>query len=129
MKIIGIGCDIVQIHRIKTIYSSQKEKFLQRIFSQNELSIIPNTHDMINYIAKRYAAKEAFSKAAGCGIGKQMKFCEIEVFRYENGQPYFSEKTLKLLGQNMSAFLSLSDDDPLAIAYVILCKNLDIQNI
>ena len=44
MKIIGIGCDIVQIHRIKTIYSSQKEKFLQRIFSQNELSIIPNTH-------------------------------------------------------------------------------------
>lgn len=119
--ILGIGCDIVQIPRIKRIHDLFGEKFLHRIFSQEELLIIPKMQRIENYIAKRFAAKEAFSKAIGQGIGKKFKFKDIEILKDSlTGRPFFSNKTLNVAGKNITAYLSMSDDDPIAIAYVVL---------
>lgn len=123
--IIGIGCDIVQIPRIEAIYLKFGMKFLCKIFSTVELEYIPS-HNLISYIAKRYAAKEAFSKAIGLGIGQKFQFKTIEILKdHETGRPYFSNSTLTHLGtqSNFSAHLSMSDDPPIAIANVILCRS------
>ena len=122
--IIGIGCDIVQIPRIKKIYDESRERFLTRIFSQDELDQFPDISRIEAYIAKRYAAKEAFSKATGHGIGEVFKFKDIEIFKdLKSGKPYFSDKTLEKVGKNVIGHLSISDDEPIAIAYVILCSS------
>jgi holo-[acyl-carrier protein] synthase len=119
--IVGIGCDIVQIPRIKIVYAGSGDRFLYRIFSNEELLIIPKIQKIENYIAKRFAAKEAFSKAIGQGIGKRFKFKDIEIFKDSvTGRPFFSEKTLAAVGKDITAHLSMSDDDPIAIAYVVL---------
>ena len=82
---------------------------------------MPKIQKIENYIAKRFAAKEAFSKAIGQGIGKKFKFKDIEIFKDSvTGRPFFSEKTLDVVGKNIIAHLSMSDDDPIAIAYVVL---------
>jgi holo-[acyl-carrier protein] synthase len=119
--IVGIGCDLVQIPRIKRIHDLFGDKFLHRIFSQEELLIMPKIQKIENYIAKRFAAKEAFSKAIGQGIGVKFKFQDIEIFKDSvSGRPFFSEKTLIAAGKGVIAHLSMSDDDPIAIAYVVL---------
>ena len=129
MEFIGIGCDVIQIPRIAKLCSDRK--FIERIFSQNEIIFMEKFNMKeeikIGYIAKRYAAKEAFSKAIGVGIGK-ISFREIEILKnIITGQPYFTEKTLKLteknLGRNhLNAMLSLSDDYPVALAYVLITE-------
>ena len=118
--IVGIGCDIVQIPRIKRVYADAGDRFLYRIFSNEELLIIPKIQKIENYIAKRFAAKEAFSKAIGQGIGKRFKFKDIEIFKDPvTGRPFFSKRTLAAVGK-VTAHLSMSDDEPVAIAYVVL---------
>jgi holo-[acyl-carrier protein] synthase len=122
--IIGIGCDIVQIPRIKKIYNANKDRFLNRIFSDVEIEQLPDISEIEAFIAKRYAAKEAFSKAVGYGIGSVFRFKDIEIFKdIESGKPYFSEQTLKKVGTNVIGHISLSDDYPTAIAYVLLCTS------
>lgn len=121
--IIGIGCDVVQIPRIETLVSSSGDRFLRRIFSDLEMQLVVDGPDKYNYIAKRFAAKEAFAKAVGSGIGLGMEFRDIEILKMPSGQPFFSEKTLLLAGSGVEAFLSLSDDYPVAIAQVVLCTH------
>ncbi len=119
--IIGIGCDIVQIPRIQQIYNVSRDRFLNRIFSELELEQFPHISGIESFIAKRYAAKEAFSKAVGHGIGAIFRFKDIEVFKdIKSGKPYFSQQTLQKVGKNVVGYLSISDDYPTAIAYVIL---------
>ncbi len=118
--IIGVGCDVVQIPRIKRLVQSSGERFLRRIFSEAEMQLIVDGPNKFSYIAKRFAAKEAFAKAVGCGIGDKMRFNEIEVFKSSSSKPFFGQKTLLLVGDAVEAFLSLSDDYPVAIAQVIL---------
>ena len=120
--IIGVGCDIVQIPRIEKLIVSSGDRFLHRIFSDIEIQLIVNDRNKYNYIAKRFAAKEAFAKAVGSGIGYHMQFRDIEILKSLSGQPFFSDKTLLLAGNDIRAFLSLSDDYPVAIAQVVLSR-------
>ena len=68
MKIFGIGTDIVNIDRIKRSIKKHGNKFINKIFSKNEILYCMNKKNPIPYYAKRFAAKEAFSKALGTGI-------------------------------------------------------------
>jgi holo-[acyl-carrier protein] synthase len=118
--IIGIGCDVVQIPRIKLLVQESGERFLKRIFSDIEIELMIDGPNKDSYIAKRFAAKEAFAKAVGSGIGHRMHFNNIEILKTPDGQPFFSQKTLLLVGDGIQAFLSISDDYPIAIAQVVL---------
>ena len=96
MKIYGVGTDIVSVDRIKK--SIKNKNFLERLFSKEETSKCSKLNNSNNCYAKRFAAKEAFSKALGTGISNGINFNEIIVMNEKNGKPFIklSGKTLKL---------------------------------
>jgi len=125
MKIYGIGNDITSINRIKK--SIKNKNFINRLFSKNEIIKCDKLLNRANCYAKRFAAKEAFSKAIGTGISKGISFNEIIVYNIKSGKPYIKlvGKTKKVVIKNIkkkkfSIFLSLSDDKQFAIATVII---------
>ena len=125
MKIYGIGTDIANINRIKK--SLKNKNFIDRLFSKNEVKKCNNQINKANCYAKRFAAKEAFSKAIGIGISRGINFDEITVYNIKSGKP-----GIKLLGntkkivnkilnkKKINIFLSLSDDKPFAVATVVI---------
>ncbi len=122
--IYGVGTDIINIKRVEYILSKKKQGFVKRVLSEHEQALFANKGDSATYCAKRFAAKEAFAKALGTGIGKMVSFQDLTVRNNENGKPYFipSEKLrLYLLDKNIKqAHLSLSDEKHNAVAFVIL---------
>lgn len=112
----GIGLDIVEIERIKKA-SYRSEKFEQRILSKQELSIFARLSEQRKYefLAGRFAAKEAYAKANGTGIRKGCEFHQIEVMNNDLGQPilYFD-------GQVVNGFVSITHSREYAAAQVIL---------
>ena len=75
MKLFGVGTDIIRVNRLKR--SLKNKSFLSRIFSAEEIFKCKKTKRNLNCFAKRFAAKEAFSKALGTGISKGIFFNEI----------------------------------------------------
>lgn len=128
--IYGIGTDIVNIERMTHILAKNKNGFVRRVLSEHEQALFANKDDSAAYCAKRFAAKEAFAKALGTGIGRIVSFQDLTVYNNENGKPYFviSEKLrLYLVNKNIKqAHLSLSDEKVNAVAFVVLelCKGL-----
>ena len=98
MKLFGIGTDIVRVSRVKN--SLKNKMFLLRVFNKNEVIKCKKTLNSSNCFAKRFAAKEAFSKALGTGISKGISFNEIIILNEKNGKPF-----IKLLNKTSeSAF-------------------------
>ena len=122
--IYGVGTDIINIKRVEYILSKNKQGFVKRVLSEHEQALFANKGDSATYCAKRFAAKEAFAKALGTGIGQMVSFQDLTVRNNENGKPYFipSEKLrLYLMDRNIKqAHLSLSDEKHNAVAFVIL---------
>ena len=101
MSIFGIGTDIISIDRINK--SLKNKNFLKRVFNEKEISKCKKTNKSINCFAKRFAAKEAFSKALGTGIAKGINFNEIIVLNKKSGKPYIDlvGQTKKTLNNQM----------------------------
>ena len=122
--IYGVGTDIVNIDRIQKIILKNREGFIKRVLTEHEQALFANKADNAAFCAKRFAAKEAFSKALGTGIGKVISFQDLTVRNNENGKPHFipSEKLrLYLLEKGIKkAHLSISDESQNAVAFVIL---------
>ena len=122
--IYGIGTDIVSIERVQKIILKNREGFIKRVLTEHEQALFANKADSAAFCAKRFAAKEAFSKALGTGIGKVISFQDLTVRNNENGKPHFipSEKLrLYLLEKGIKkAHLSISDESQNAVAFVIL---------
>ena len=85
MNILDIGIDIVEIHRIKDIMQ-KNPRFLDTIFTENEMKYFKSTGFKAETIAGNFAAKEAVSKSIGTGI-RNFNFRDIEVIRDEIGKP------------------------------------------
>jgi holo-[acyl-carrier protein] synthase len=125
MKIYGTGVDLIHIGRIKLILKRNKN-VKKRLFSNLEISFCEKKKNKYSCYAKRFAAKEAFSKSLGTGISRGIRFNEIQVKNNINGMPFLeiignSSKTVnKILNtKKFNTYLSLSDDKSIAIAYVI----------
>tara|TARA_Y100001958_G_C20934796_1_gene343620 strand:+ start:30 stop:413 length:384 start_codon:yes stop_codon:yes gene_type:complete len=125
MKIFGIGTDIVNIGRLKKSLSNKL--ILNRVFNSAEIYKCKKIKNAYNCFAKRFAAKEAFSKALGTGIAKGISFNEILILNKKNGKPYIKllnktkvsvEKKLKKKKYNIS--LSISDENNYAVAFVTI---------
>src|SRR5215510_4638987 len=86
--ILGIGTDIIEVTRIRASHEKFGERFLGRILLQGEIEYCLSHKDPAPFIAARFAAKEAVSKAFGTGIGKWLGWLDIEVLRKESGEPY-----------------------------------------
>ena len=90
MTIYGIGTDIVSIKRIRL--SLKKKNFIKRIYNEQEVLKCKKAAKQHNCFAKRFAAKEAFSKALGTGISNGINFNEIVVLNNKSGKPYIRFK-------------------------------------
>ena len=127
MKIFGIGTDIVNIKRMEKTLKTNGKAFKKRIFSKDEITYCENKRNPSRFFAKRFAAKEALSKALGTGIRKGIDFRNIEISNDNLGKPSINLKgsTEKFLKKKIKAkkyfiYLSLSDDNPWAQATVII---------
>ena len=122
--IYGIGTDIVSIERVQEILKKNRDGFINRVLSEHERALFSNKADSAAYCAKRFAAKEAFSKALGTGIGRVVSFQDLTVRNNENGKPYFmpSEKLRLYLQEKgiKQGHLSISDESSNALAFVVL---------
>ena len=125
MKIFGIGTDIVSIVRIKR--SIKNKRFVSRVYNEKEIFKCKKLIKSENCFAKRFAAKEAFSKALGTGISNGINLNEIIVKNNNSGKPYFNfegntKKFLKkkFKSKKFKTSLSLSDENKYAVAFVTI---------
>ena len=129
--IYGVGTDIVSIERIQEILNKNRDGFINRVLTEHERALFANKSDSAAFCAKRFAAKEAFSKALGTGIGRVISFQDLTVRKNENGKPYFmpSEKLRLYLQEKgiKQGHLSISDASLNAISMTILLK-LQLQS-
>ena len=125
MSIFGIGTDIVSIDRMKK--SLKNKKFIKRVFNDKEIFKCKKIKNYNNCFAKRFAAKEAFSKALGTGISSGIKFNEIIVLNKKSGKPFINlvgatKQVLKkkFKGKKSKISLSLSDEKKYEVAFVAI---------
>lgn len=122
--IFGIGTDIVEVTRIQASLTQFGDDFAKRILADSEFESYLQSHIKARFLAKRFAAKEAFSKALGTGLRAPATFQNIAVSHDELGKP------ILLLAAELQKFLdakniqqthiSISDEKNLAAAFVIL---------
>lgn len=122
--IFGIGIDIIDIDRIKKAIDKYGDRFINRIFTENEKKYCEAFKDTkyLHYSA-RFAAKESFSKAIGTGITQGFKFKEVGIENLKNGKPILVlDGELKKRWSDFNMHVSLSHTDNTSIAIVILEK-------
>ena len=126
--ILGIGSDITDVRRVAKVIERHGDRFLHRIFTETERARADRRKNRVETYAKRFAAKEACSKALGTGIRSGVWWRDMGVINRPSGQP-----TMKLTGgalRRLQALtppghevridLTISDEGPMAIAYVII---------
>ncbi len=124
--IYGIGTDIVEIARIGRMLDKHGKGFIDKIFTPAEIVQAEKRKDRVQYYAGRWAAKEALSKALGCGIGEKCSWCDITILTTLSGAPQLelSAQALEanqLIGAD-SIHLSISHEQHYACATVIIEK-------
>ena len=125
MKIVGIGVDIINNKRIKK--SIKNNKFIHRTFSKKEILNSKKILNKINYLSKRFAAKEALAKALGTGFRDGLNLKDIEIVNNKNGKPYYlmTKKLKDLIKKkkkikNFNLFLSIADEKEYSIAFTTI---------
>ena len=122
--IFGLGTDVVEIGRIEKALERWGDRFARKVLVDSEMKRFAAHRLRANYLAKRFAAKEAFTKALGTGIRSPAGWHGMWVKNLESGKPVleFSAPLKKLLDKKgvTAAHLSLSDEKGVAFATVIL---------
>ncbi|MAR19374.1 holo-ACP synthase [Paracoccaceae bacterium] len=126
--IIGIGTDLANIDRIEATLKRFGDRFRNRVFTELEKSKAKSRPDEASTLAKRWAAKEACSKALGTGLRMGISWRDMGVINLNTGQPVmkltgWAEKRLNSLtpkGHKAFVHVSLTDDHPWAQAFVLI---------
>lgn len=128
--ILGIGIDLIKVERVGRLYLRYKDSFIHKILSPYEIKKIrdiTSTNYAIQYLAKRFVAKEALVKAIGTGFGEKASMRDITVKNDTRGKPYY-DLTIGLDGvikelfkiKKYSLHLSISDDKENAVANALI---------
>ncbi|GAM67344.1 holo-(acyl-carrier protein) synthase [Vibrio sp. JCM 19236] len=124
MAILGLGTDIAEIERVEKALTRTGAPFARRILTEAEMTQFDSIKPQAKFLAKRFAAKEAASKALGTGIAKGVSFQDFEIRNDEFGKPYLElSGQAKVIADKMGAthcHLSISDERHYAVATVIL---------
>ena len=126
--IIGLGSDIVDVRRIAKVIERHGDRFLTRVFTESERKRADRRKNRVETYAKRFAAKEACSKALGTGIRGGVWWRDMGVINLPSGKP-----TMKLTGGALKRLeaitpagyepqidLTITDEGPMAVAFVII---------
>ena len=121
--IIGVGTDIVEVDRIRKAFSRRPEKFRRKILAAEEIEKMPVSRE-IEYLAKRFAAKEAISKVLGTGMQFGVSFGDILILTdLETGQPLVELKGHAKQKASMKGInrilISISDEKDYAMAFAV----------
>ncbi|MDA0149708.1 holo-ACP synthase [Vibrio sp. LaRot3] len=123
MAIVGLGTDIAEIERVEKALSRSGEAFAKRILTDVELAKFDSLKQQGRFLAKRFAAKEAASKALGTGIAMGVTFHDFTVTNDEHGKPVLTlaNKALEIAQSKQvnHIHLSISDERHYAVATVI----------
>lgn len=123
--IYGIGTDVVRIQRLQTMWERHGERAAEKLLAPIELLEFATANDKGRFLAKRFAAKEAFAKAFGTGVRPPAILSAMAVSHNPLGKPIFAfygDLAHELARLGLTAHLSISDESDLAVAYVILEK-------
>ena len=127
--IFGVGTDIVSIPRMQTLLDKQGDKIAKRILSETELVSFKKAVKPAAFLAKRFSAKEATAKALGTGFRDGLSLSHISVQNNQLGRPelIFEHRANELLSELKigRSFLSLSDEEQYASAYVTLMEKIN----
>jgi holo-[acyl-carrier protein] synthase len=122
--IFGIGTDIVEVSRIEEALQRHGDAFARRILTDDEWDVFQLSQTKARFLAKRFAAKEAFAKALGTGLRNPATFQNIGVSHDSLGKPklIFDTQLQTLLNEKgiTQRHLSISDEKALAVAFVVL---------
>ena len=122
--IYGIGTDIIAVHRIERALNQFGRRFAERILAPEELIEFDKHKMKTRFLAKRFAAKEAFSKAIGTGIRKPVTWCYIAVGHDARGKPVIDahpdlQRCMGELGI-VASHITITDEQDTAVAFVVL---------
>jgi holo-[acyl-carrier protein] synthase len=129
--IYGIGVDLVDIKRIDLAIQRWSERFIKRVYTAREINLSRHSPRFVSFLALRFAAKEAFSKAIGLGMRRGIRWRDIEIVHNTTGRP-----ELRLRGEALRIcqhegingwFVSLSDDGDYGMAVVVLEKQFPVE--
>ncbi|KGE77717.1 holo-ACP synthase [Halomonas sp. ND22Bw] len=122
--ILGVGTDIARVARFETAQARHGERFARRVLGDDELAGYRERGQPAAFLAKRFAAKEAFVKALGTGLRHGMRWTEIQVVNDALGRPalVLSGRARELAEAEgvRNLHLSLSDEAAFAVAFVVL---------
>lgn len=126
--ILGVGADLVDVERLRAVLDRHGARFLARVFTATEQAGAATKADPAAFLAKRFAAKEAAAKALGTGIASGVSLTDIGVVDLGAGRPglvFTGGAAARLAalappGHRGAAHLSLSDEPPHALAFVVL---------
>jgi holo-[acyl-carrier protein] synthase len=121
--IFGIGTDIVAVARMEKLWTDHGERALEKLLAPAERAACREAPEPARFLAKRFAAKEAFGKACGTGIRAPVLFPHIEVTHDSAGKPiftYLSPLAEWVSERGLTAHLSISDEQTAAVAFVVL---------
>jgi holo-[acyl-carrier protein] synthase len=125
--LIGLGCDLIEVDRIRTALARHGDRFLKRVFTEEEQAYCSTLKYPHKHYAARWAAKEAVSKAFSTGIGPHLEWTSVSVYHGERHQPLVrldakGEALLREVGATQ-VWLTLSHVDTHAMAVAALVKN------
>ncbi|MCY4746773.1 holo-ACP synthase [Pelomonas sp. UHG3] len=126
--IYGIGTDICDIRRIRDTLARRGERFAEKVLGPHEMAVFRERHAKVAargeaYLATRFAAKEAFSKAIGMGMRMPMTWRAMEVVKARSGKPEVAlhgELAEWFKAQRLSAHVTVSDEQDYAVAFVVV---------
>ncbi len=127
-SIAGIGLDLLRLDRVQRVYDRHPERFVKRILGAEEILVFQRRYQRdprrgIRYLATRFAAKEAFSKAVGLGMRMPMAWSRMQTLNAPGGKPYvkLSEPLASWYAERFgAAHVSVTDEHDIVAAYVVV---------
>jgi holo-[acyl-carrier protein] synthase len=124
--LVGLGADLIEVERVRGVIERQGERFLARVFSDEERAYCGSMKHPFKHYAARFAAKEAVSKCFGTGIGGELGWRSVSVYHGERHQPLvrLDEKGAELLRRAGATHVhvTLSHTETMALAVAVLVR-------
>lgn len=121
--IFGVGTDIAAVARLARLFERHGERASAKLLADTERADFARARDPGRFLAKRFAAKEAFGKALGIGVAAPATLPNVAVVHDELGKPAFAyapELARYLAERGLTAHLSISDEADYALAFVVI---------
>jgi holo-[acyl-carrier protein] synthase len=134
--IYGIGTDVCDIRRIAATFERRGDRFAEKVLGPHEIEVFRERRAKhsargVAYLATRFAAKEAFSKAIGMGMRMPMTWRDCEVVKVASGQPQIrlhGALAAWFAARGLAAHVSVSDESDIATAFVVVERSSTITS-